>query len=95
MKQRISGGPFEFLMEDGWELIADDSDEYRLLDDAYRLLNDGYDSQNIYSEELLKMTLPELHRWYEKHLSIFIGEYLEEVGKSMKEGKLTIELVRG
>lgn len=88
----ITDNPFSWLQELSWSDLAEFADDYGILDDIYRILTEGYDERNIYSEEVLKMSIEEMKEYYQINLPLALGEYLEELGNSLQNGSLKLNI---
>lgn len=88
----ITDNPFSWLHELSWNDLADFADDYGIMDDIYRILTEGYDERNIYSEEVMKMSIDEMNEYYQYNLSLALGTYLAEMGNSLQNGSLKLNI---
>lgn len=88
----ITDNPFSWLHDLSWSDLADYADDYGVLDDIYRILTEGYDERNIYSEEVIKMSIEEMKEYYQCNLPIALGAYIEDMGRSLQNGSLKLNI---
>lgn len=89
---KITDNPFACLKGLGWDDFAESCEDYIILDDIYRIIVDGYDERNVYDNRVLSMSIEEMKSYYMPKFPVALGEFLSELGLSLKENPSLLKI---
>ena len=81
---------FDWLNEDAWEWIADDTAEYAYLDHIYWCLVEGRNPSDF--EDLRGKTKEELEDEYKERFPLFFARVLRNIASEIETGEIELKI---